>query len=141
MNYWNIDCKHCGQKMRIQVGDDRLGKEVLVKCPNCKMQTETTIGVSRTTKTRENNSEVPSHTIDKILEIFRLIEEDPQISELVSSIREEGFQPFLALGLKKIEEQERPSKSKVDKEGNVVEGTFTKQDKEDFLKSFRIKLE
>lgn len=141
MNYWNIDCKHCGQKMRIQVGDDRLGKEVLVKCPNCKMQTETTIGVSKTAKTTENNREVPSHTIDKILEIFRLIEEDPQISELVSSIREEGFQPFLALGLKKIEEQERPSKSKVDKEGNVVEGTFTKQDKEDFLKSFRIKLE
>jgi len=138
-DHWNVECSKCGLTLRLTVEEEDIGRTVEAICPECKTKTKTTIGVP----VLEEDFRIPPKLEQKMAELAEKITTDPEIAGIVGAIRDEGFGVMLAMGIYKKtpnnEAVETPI-PKVDENGEVKAGTFTKEDEENFKKCFKIEL-
>lgn len=139
--FWNFNCRHCGHRLRLNVKENNLGNKVEVLCQSCGQQTSTIIG--RTEEAKDPN--LPLEVRQKVEEfaekLAEKIQQDLELQDMIESIFRDGFGLMLAIGVYESRfNNETVFTPKVDSNGKIAEGTFTKADEENFRNAFKIKL-
>jgi len=143
-NFWYVQCKNCGQQLRLTVRDEDLGRKVNAICAKCNEQTPTIIGVREKESHGQIDPELRSEISSKLDEIAHTIMSNEEVVQLLGNLTDRGIALEFALSAYVLDDQSNPQtnqivEERVNKKGEIAPETFSPEDKT-LLKEFRIRL-